>query len=534
MYAQIRYVSVLFLFLVFVGLLATLEIAGVVGANHIGEQPATVADVSTATYDWRGEGSQSGSYYGEAVRSAGDVNCDGFDDAIVGAVNYDHSGFYDSGRAYLYYGSADGLSQTPDRIIEPPTIENSGFFGGMATTAGDVNNDNCDDVMISMVNYNGTYGDEGAVFVWYGSDSGLSSSHDWMARGNITYAHLGWDIGTAGDVNDDNYDDIIVGAIRYDGGDIAHAYVWFGSDSGLNEGVDGTPANADWTATTDQHCTDAVNGCSLFGANVGTAGDVNGDNIDDVYVGAPLYNNGESDEGVVFVWYGSKDDGPNGGVSGTPANAAWQAESNQADAWFSGGNGYMTSGAATAGDVNGDGIDDLIIGAYKYNHGQTDEGAAFVWLGSLDSGLNEGTDGTPENAHWMAESDQDYAGLGFEVSTAGDFNRDGYDDVLIGAWAFDITNTETITNGGQLMIWFGSDQGLGLDGTPANADWLASGDQVNGYLGFSVGSLGDVNADGGDDVIGGSPTYDFIQENNEGAAFAFYGPKYVYLPVVIK
>ena len=98
-----------------------------------------------------------------------------------------------------------------------------------------------------------------------------------------------------------------------------------------------------------------------------TAGDVNGDGYADVIVGAFGYDNGQADEGRAFVYHGSA-----GGLSGS---AAWTAESDQAGAWFG-------SSVATAGDVNGDGYADVIVGAPYYDNGQTDEGRAFVYHGS--------------------------------------------------------------------------------------------------------------------------------------------------------
>ena len=164
---------------------------------------------------------------------------------------------------------------------------------------------------------------------------------------------------TAGDVNGDGYADVIVGAPNYDNGqtDEGRAFVYYGSASGLS-------TTANWTAESNQ-------ASAYFGYSVATAGDVNGDGYADVIVGAPNYDNGQTDEGRAFVYHGS--------ASGLSATANWTAESNQASAYF----GYSV---ATAGDVNGDGYADVIVGAPNYDNGQTDEGRAFVYHGSA-SGL---------------------------------------------------------------------------------------------------------------------------------------------------
>ncbi len=108
-----------------------------------------------------------------------------------------------------------------------------------------------------------------------------------------------------------------------------------------------------------------------YGASVATAGDVNGDGFSDVVIGAPYFDNGQSNEGKAFLFLGSP-----AGLSGS---AAWTSEGNQADAIW----GHFV---APAGDVNGDGFADVLVGAPDFDNGQADEGRAAVYLGSA-SGL---------------------------------------------------------------------------------------------------------------------------------------------------
>ncbi|MCP4622930.1 MAG: hypothetical protein GY850_05305, partial [bacterium] len=198
---------------------------------------------------------------------------------------------------------------------------------------------------------------EGGAFVYHGSSSGLSTTADWTAESDQVNAWFGSCVSTAGDVNGDGYSDVIVGTIYYDKGqtDEGRAFVYHGSSSGLS-------TTADWTAESDQ-------ASAFFGYSLSTAGDVNGDGYSDVIVGANKYDNGQANEGQVFVYHGS--------YTGLSTTADWQAESDQVDAWFG-------SCVSTAGDVNGDGYSDVIAGACYHDNGQTDEGRAFVYYGSSD------------------------------------------------------------------------------------------------------------------------------------------------------
>ncbi|MGD8399277.1 MAG: PKD domain-containing protein [Anaerolineae bacterium] len=461
-----------------------------------GEQgPDGISPVPT----WSADSDQAGAWFGVSVSSAGDVDDDGYDDVIVGAWYYD-AGATDSGRAYLFYGSEQGLSTTPGWIADPPYINTYGFFGVVVGTAGDVNGDGYDDIMVAMTNYDYTSSDEGAIFVWYGSETGPGSTYDWFARGDALYAHLGWDCGTAGDIDGDGYDDIIAGAYRYDQATVSHAYVWLGSGTGL--GADGVPSNADWTATSDQPL-------SAFGTHVGSAGDVNGDGYGDVFVGAPEYSNTENDEGMVFVWHGSA---TGLGVSGEPSNADWAAESDQTDAQLSGtwSSSPQEGCVGTAGDVNGDGYGDFMAGSNVYNTPETNAGALFLWYGSA-TGLGE--QGNPSNADWYALGDQANTLFSSAAGTAGDVNGDGYDDVVVGGRSF---------SQGLAAAWFGSETGLGEYGTPGNADWSVDSGQSGSQFGYALATAGDVNGDGLADIIVGAPLYD-DPEVDEGAAFAYYG-----------
>jgi len=436
--------------------------------------PLTVDPLATSVA-WTAESNQAGAQFGWAVGTAGDVNGDGYSDVIVGASGYDN-GQTEEGRAFVYYGSASGLSLTPDWTAE--SDQATANLGLAVGTAGDVNGDGYSDVIVGAPLYDNGQTDEGRAFVYHGSASGPSPTPDWTSESDQPVGWLGRSVGTAGDVNGDGYSDVIVGAHVFDQSetDEGRALVFHGSASGLSL----TP---DWTAEANQ-----VN--ARFGISVGTAGDVNGDGYSDVVVGAYLFDNGQTDEGRAFVYHGS--------ATGLSTTSNWTAEADLAGAEFG-------RAVSTAGDVNGDGYADVIVGSALFANGQAGEGRAFLYRGSA-SGLSP----TPQ---WTDESNQAFAEFGFAVGTAGDVNGDGYADVIVGARSYDNGQADE----GRAFVFLGSPAGL-----VASAAWTAESDQAGAQFAFSVATAGDVNGDGYSDVLVGAWLYDNGQ-TDEGRAFVFLG-----------
>jgi hypothetical protein len=429
-----------------------------------------------STAAWTVESNQPNAYLGRSVAAAGDVNGDGFSDVIVGAYLYDDDLQIDKGRAWVYHGSAAGLATVGAWTAS--SNQAGAWFGYSVATAGDVNGDGFSDVIVGAHRYDNGQADEGQAFVYHGAAAGLATTPSWDFESNQASAQFGWSVSTAGDVNGDGFSDVIVGAHSYDNGqtDEGRAFVYHGSAAGL--------------ATTPSWSFESNQVSALFGWSVAAAGDVNGDGFSDVIVGARAYDNGQSDEGRAFVYHGSTT-----GLGSTPA---WTAESDQAGANF----GYSV---ATAGDVNGDGFSDVIVGAEAYDNGQTNEGRALVYLGSAT-----GLASTPA---WTAESDQAGARFGISVASAGDVNGDEFSDVIVGAWSYD--NGQV--NEGRAFVYHGS--AAGLASTPA---WAAESNQAGAVFGRSVASAGDVNGDSFSDVIVGAEDYDNGQDN-EGRAFVYHG-----------
>jgi hypothetical protein len=384
-------------------------------------------------------------------------------------------------------GSYGGSSSNRDRWIQAATASlawtaesNQAYsnFGISVSGAGDVNGDGYDDVIVGASLYDNDQSDEGATFVYLGSATGLVGTPVWSAEGNQTGSGFGWSVASAGDVNGDGHDDVIVGAPYHDSGetDEGRVYVYLGNDSGLE--------------TTPNRVVESDQESAWFGWRVRPAGDVNCDGYDDVVVVAYLYDDGQTNEGKVFLYTGSD--------SGLSESPAWSYPTGQAEA--------RMAGAGTAGDVNNDGCDDLIVGSHGYDNGQTNEGRVWVFHGS---GL-----GLAYFPSRVLESDVPGASFGYSTYTAGDVNGDGFDDVVVGAFAY---SNGMVAAQGAAFVYAGSE--TGVTNAPA---WSLYGSQADAWFGLSAQTAGDVNNDDYDDIIVSSERYD-VTRTDQGRAWVFLG-----------
>lgn len=400
-----------------------------------------------------------------AVSSAGDVNGDGYEDIIIGAYGY--SGGAEQGQAYIIHGGASlSSSYTISQVNTTLSGTQDGVFAEAVSGAGDVNGDGFDDVVVGERYYGTNF--EGRAYVFLGSANGVSDcdlSSASCADSTITGAagndELGYSVSTAGDVNGDGYDDIIVGSPTADSAsNHGRAYVFHGSASGIGDCDLSSPACADTN----------IRGASTgnyLGWSVSTAGDINGDGFDDIVVGA--YQAGGSNEGKAYVLVGSASGIDDCDLSTCTPRATITGANNGDRLGYS---------VYTAGDVNGDGYDDILIAANYADGGGTNKGEAYVFLGSA-SGINscDLSGSCTANTTVTGADDNDY--LGESVSTAGDVNGDGYDDIIVGAYRAAVTF-------GRAYVFNGSGSGISdcdLSGV-CTADTTITGEHGNENLGY--------------------------------------------------
>ena len=451
-------------------------LAAMLATSDRPEAPEAEAEPTPYTGPARGfviNGIDANDDSGYSVSSAGDINKDGYDDVIIGAFLADPNG-NDSGESYVVFGKAAGYSAS----LELSALDGT---NGFAIDGIDVND-----------------------------QSGLSVS-------------------SAGDINNDGYDDIIIGAFLADpnGNDSGECYVVFGKAAGYSPSL-----NLSSLLAGDGSAGFVINGIDVndqSGLSVSSAGDINKDGFDDIIIGASLADPNGNDSGESYVVFGKA-----AGYS-----ASLELKSLLATNGGDGSAGFVINGidvndqsglsVSSAGDINNDGYDDIIIGALYADPNGDRSGESYVVFGkaagysdSLELSSLLAPNGGDGSAGFVINGIAAWDHSGLSVSSAGDINNDGYDDIIIGAPFADPNGDRS----GESYVVFGKAAGYSaslelsaLDGTNG---FVINGIDAIDYSGYSMSSAGDINNDGYDDIIIGA----FLADPNgdqSGESYVVFG-----------
>jgi hypothetical protein len=352
-------------------------------------------------------GETSFAYFGWSIAGEGDVNDDGNDDLIVGA--------YQDDRGYLFYGpvTADMSGASADAIFTP--VSSTDYLGETVDLIGDWTGDGHDEVVVMAPYAERAVGTSstGAAYVFEGPVSGTltASSADYVIGGSASYDSLtkGTSRAAMGDTDGDGLDDLAL-ASPYKDSDTGRVYVLYGGET--TPGTHDVSALADATVTGPEQNT-------LFGYAIADRCDYNNDGYADLCTSASEASGDNTRSGLTYVMYGP--------LSGSiAASSTW-------DARWEGEMSELSGQNIAAGDINGDGTSDLVIGSFLHTGTLVENGGAYIALGPVS-----GTQLLTDESFATIEGDTNYIKTGNRVDVIADIDGDGMDEVVVGANGYDV------------------------------------------------------------------------------------------------
>ncbi len=471
---------------------ASASVTSVKGFNGWGSTTVSLADSDTLM-----TGEELSDYAGWDVSGAGDVDGDGLPDLLIGAYNAGDLSIR-TGMAYIIASGSLSATSSIDladadwRLIGDD--DTSGDQSGKdVSDAGDVDGDGYDDVLIGGPNIDDGATNGGGVYLVMGGDLGTVPDYqlydsETLLMGEGAGDRVGEAQAAAGDVDGDGLADVLVGAGSNDdaGTDAGKAYLVFG-DSLVSGDMSLADADYGWTGEA---------AADKAGFSVDGVGDLDGDGLDDLVIGAWGNDDGGANAGKVYVVLSSA----------LPAHASSLASATYALVG-EGADDYAGYSAVFAGDVDADGTADLLVGAYGDAPAGTRSGRSYLVYGSTLSGTAT-LDLASADHRFAGEAASDLSGI--RVAAAGDVDNDGMDDLLIGAPANDAAGS----NAGKVYLVLAenipSSRNIGL----STVDYGFTGEAIGDQAGYGLAGPGDVNGDGFDDLLIGA------WANNDGGADA--------------
>ena len=413
------------------------------------------------------------------------------------------------------------------------------YFAHSISSGGDFNGDGFEDIAIGVPdsNLNNTSG--GYAYLVYGqsgatrgtvSMSAFNSADGVFVSGAETADYLGGTVNLSGDLNDDGYDDMVVAVPREDDGETnaGALYIIWGSASPSNIDIStdfntavGATNAAGFVILGNESADEIGHYLTIDPQNaqfLDAGGDFNGDGVDDLLIGHNQSDfDSQTNAGVGYLVFGRS--------GSTRSNFKLDTYKKEGFAFYNTGSGdnYVGHSVQFIGDYNGDGYNDVIIGAPQADGGATDSGEAYVVFGNAGPEYQDVDLAALNGINGFTITSADLnSKLGGTVSSA-DVNGDGLTDVIIGATEIDING---LNDNGAVVVLYGntspSHPDVVLESVPAGAGYIITGENDNDRSAFSVRGAGDVNGDGVDDFMI-STIHDDDGGVSAGAAWIIFG-----------